>query len=151
MSTVQVSRADIERMCWVLSGWRVEQRAVDELLAAIDAHIQGAGGPQTGVQAPCGGCLASCEGEPVDGPQEGTEPAPAPEPVRVRTVYAADPEERVRTCRKCKITYAIETFSRDRTSPGGRKTACTPCENKRKREHKAAQRAARNTAQQRAA
>ena len=155
---MQVSRADVERMCWVLSGWKVEQRAVDELLAAIDAYIRGAGGPQTGVQAPCGGCLASGEGEPVSGPQTDAQDRaePVAEPVKpkaatVRPVYAINPHERVRTCRKCHVTYEIAMFSRDRSSPGGRKSACTPCENKRKREHKAAQRAARKATQQRAA
>lgn len=41
-----VSLADIERLCWRLSGWTVEQESVDRLLAAVTAY---AGGGSAGV------------------------------------------------------------------------------------------------------
>lgn len=33
-----VTLADVERLCWSLSGWKVEQRDVDRLLAAVTAY-----------------------------------------------------------------------------------------------------------------
>lgn len=34
-----VTLADVERLCWHLSGWQVDQRDVDQLLAAVQAYV----------------------------------------------------------------------------------------------------------------
>jgi hypothetical protein len=48
--TGTVTRDDIKKLCWHLSGWTVEQRDVDALLNAIDGYS--------------GGCGASCASRP---------------------------------------------------------------------------------------
>jgi len=50
-----MTREGIERLCWRLSGWTVEQRAVDKLLGAVDAYVAG--------MAPQGGALVTEAGE----------------------------------------------------------------------------------------
>ncbi len=141
----------------------MEQRAVDTLLDAVrayaagepeaapDAPQDGAGGPE-GVTAADGGALAQILAQGgIQGPDiEGayvltvTRVLNAGRPRRTRrpSAPADECEETERTCRKCGLTYAITKFSRDRTSPGGRKTACTPCENLRRRDQRRVQRAA---------
>jgi hypothetical protein len=86
-----MTRGDLERLCWHLSGWRLDQRSVDRLLAAIDAYASGAGlsaevpslpepEPQEAAQAPEGVRGASADHvvideipEAVSGPQEGAQ------------------------------------------------------------------------------
>lgn len=62
-------------------------------------------------------------------------------PERAADVPRADGVESVRTCRKCGVSYPITSFHRDKTSRGGRKTACIPCENMRRRDERRVQRA----------
>jgi hypothetical protein len=88
MSENTVTLADLERLCWHLSGWSVDQRSVDELLAAVEAYAQGrassAGalvalrGPGTpeGPSEPSAAPSATQETPgPVNGPQEGAQGA----------------------------------------------------------------------------
>lgn len=49
-----VSLADVERLCWHLSGWSVEQRSVDELLTAVQAYAGSTGVESSGAAAPLG-------------------------------------------------------------------------------------------------
>lgn len=161
------TRADVERLCWMLSGWRVEQRDVDRLLEAVDAYASGAVLPQSAQEADGGTESASEASEPVpvtvepstalNVPQTAVQDAGGIEGAYVLTVTRvqrpepgkrplptprADLTEPERTCRKCGVTYPIENFNRDCHSRGGRKTACKPCENTRRRDARRTERAA---------
>lgn len=178
--------ADVERMCWRLSGWQVEQRSVDTLLAIVDAYARGVVLPaedRRGLEGGAGEAEPPAETLPppdvaVEIPEPAAElqtdaqsrdlegayvvtvtrierPDPEPEDEPEATgqgdgsdldAYLAPPEERVRTCRKCGLTFALAKFSRDKSSRGGRKTACTPCENIRRRDERRAKRAAEHAA-----
>lgn len=161
---------DIERLCWSLSGWQVEQRSVDTLLSAVRAYTAEAGrGGQDGVTgAPGSPARATVTDESVladfvaqggvQGPDlEGTYVLTVsrvvspgrPRRIKVQRNPPLDVNtsgdmgvsgETERTCRLCGHTYRIEKFSRDKSSPGGRKTACTPCENIRRRDQRRARR-----------
>lgn len=50
--------AVIERLCWHLSGWQVEQRAVDELLAEVRAYAHGVESSGAGAPLAYGGAGA---------------------------------------------------------------------------------------------
>jgi hypothetical protein len=173
------SPEDIERLAWRLSGWRVEQRALDALLGAVQEYAQGCvdsgrvavwspvgppppeepsqgavGGPgqvPAGEETPegAGGLQTGAQGVDLEGAYVLTvtkvaKPAFTP----VRTASRQDPSETTRTCRKCGQTYRLEKFSRDKTSKGGRKTACTPCENIRRRDERRKRRAAEREARE---
>lgn len=157
--SIGVTLDEIERLCWSLSGWRVEQRDVDALLRAVQTYAgHGADGqavrasqdrsPLSATDEPSGSAIApqaGVQGIRLDGLYRVTlTPAGVQSIRRVSTVHLPDPDERVRTCRKCGDTLPITMFSPDRTSRGGRKTACTPCENTRRRN---ADRARRQAAQ----
>lgn len=162
----------IERLCWTLSGWQVEQRSVDTLLSAVQEYASAAGrtvgqGGATG--APESPARASVTDESllakfvaqggVQSPDlEGTyvltvsrvvspgrprrDRSQGSAPLDVNTsAESGESEETERTCRLCGHTYRIEKFSRDKSSPGGRKTACTPCENIRRRDQRRARKA----------
>lgn len=88
----RASLADVERLCWHLSGWQVEQRDVDRLLAAVQAYAQGAEAPAVPA------VLAVEEQAPADGaerPAEGTTPPDAAEEVYEVTGGALTPVQRV--------------------------------------------------------
>lgn len=158
------TRGDIERLCWRLSGWQVDQAAVDRLLLAVDAYVAGAPVPaeipaqesapasQEPVTAPVAQEPARLVVEP-DAAVQGFEGAyvltvsriDRPEP-QGRPLPRADTEEPMRKCRKCGTVYPIQMYNRDPYGRGGRKTACGPCENKRKREARRLSRAAARTA-----
>lgn len=185
-----VSLADVERLCWRLSGWRVEQRDVDALLAAVESYARSAGamaretcevprepgaqagGPQGAVsepepvhERPAEPSVMPEPSQTVNGPQTGVQSRAIAETLSldegayvltvtrvakpvppVRTPSRPDPSPGTRTCRKCGITYPLEKFSRDKTSKGGRKTACTLCENIRRRDARRIKRAAERAA-----
>lgn len=66
-----VSLADVEQLCWRLSGWKVEQRDVDRLLTAVRGY---AGTENGGAPAVCSGGCAGAPERAVESP----EPPPAP-------------------------------------------------------------------------
>lgn len=166
-----VTLAEIERLCWHLSGWSVDQRSVDELLAAIRLYAHSV--------VPLAEAVATASDpvpqEPVCAPAS-TEPDPEhPEPEReahsgtrradwkgeltVRVVIGGKssrrgpmtPLERAandvsdskkrRTCRKCSTDQPLTEFMRNSRMTGHRKTVCRTCENTRKREARAQARA----------
>lgn len=167
-----VSLADVERLCWRLSGWQVEQRDVDALLAVVQAYARGAGhgALSLGLEGGAGAAEPPQEalgepaatGEPSTAPrqpQTGTD-GPGIEGAYVLTVTRVDrpqPGRRTdtaggkRTCRKCKKRAPLEEFNKDAHSPGGRKTACKSCENERKRTARRIQRAAERVTGQKGA
>lgn len=74
-----VTLDDVERLCWTLSGWQVEQRDVDRLLVSVQAYADAATG-SSGAAAPL---VVEGDGaqEATDGPvQPLTPPAGTPEP-----------------------------------------------------------------------
>jgi hypothetical protein len=166
-----VTLADIEGLCWRLSGWRVEQRDVDRLLASVRAY---AAAPGT-EPCPCTVRTYLAPTEPVSaltGPARDTpapftvaprlaasqapaEPARCAEPVKDAeadpdlprgAIRAPRPMRRAgmgpgRTCRQCKERWALEEYARDIKGVSGRKTVCRACENVRNRERRKEQRA----------
>jgi hypothetical protein len=144
------TRSDVERLCWHLSGWSVEQRSVNRLMAAIDAYAAGVpladavAEPDGGVQAPAEPSAMLETPAAVIGPQNG---AQGIEGAYMLTLTRVDTPARTgphrdsgdggRTCRKCNERKALTEFNLDPHSPGGRKTACKACENKRKRDARA--------------
>lgn len=161
--------ADVERLCWHLSGWQVDQRDVDALLAAVRAYADGAGhgAPSSGLEGGAGAAQPSQEasgggdasGEPSNPSREAQTAAQGEglEGAYVLTVTRVDrpqPGRRTdtaggkRTCRKCGKRAPLENFNKDAHSPGGRKTACKTCENERKRNARRIQRAASRLAGQ---
>jgi len=69
--------ADVERLCWHLSGWQVEQRDVDQLLAVVQAY--GSGGGSAAAPQLAGGGLEGAEppAEDLRAPS-ASEEAPTP-------------------------------------------------------------------------
>lgn len=157
-----VTLADIERLCWKLSGWTVEQRSVDRLLSAVrtyagygtDAgpHVEGAsalaveggeGEPETRRGPSADLVLMDDMPQAATGPQTGTQRIElsgsvtllCARPARKRTwaVPAGPVPEGSRACRTCGAVHPFEHYGRDAHSPQGRRTACRDCENKRKR------------------
>lgn len=168
--SVSVSLADVEKLCWHLSGWRVEQRDVDALLVAVTAYAasHAGGAPRAGLEGGAGD--ATTPAEPLSAPPvdpETPEPAPGPQTDAQRVHVSGSitvvctghcgqrrrrrtrPTEAVRDtapegyriCRICGEMRELEEFRRDASSPGGRRTGCRDCENARKRMLRAAERA----------
>lgn len=163
-----VSRGDIERLCWRLSGWRVDQASVDRLLLAVDAYVAHAplpaeARPDVPAQSPPLAAQEAVTPPAVPEPVQAVAEPPAavqsiegayvltvsridrPEPPQ-KPVPRADREEPMRKCRKCGTVYPIQMYNRDPYGRGGRKTACGPCENKRKRDARRISRAAAKAA-----
>lgn len=149
--------ADVERLCWRLSGWQVEQRDVDTLLAAVtayaghgpDAQPQGAGalavdGGAGAAERPAGatqGASASLDAsEGGSGPQTGIQRLHVTGTLTLACTghQAAPLSGQRKLCPKCGNRKPIEAFSPDTKGINGRRYACRDCENKRKREGRAA-------------
>lgn len=147
---------DIERLCWTLSGWQVDQRDVDRLLSAVQAYAAAGAAEVSGSAAVC---PQEASAQPpvadesvqvvadahrgaqtilIDGacvltltPLTRTPLVVTPPRNRPQTTYtvpAADLYEPRRTCRTCARTKDIQDFNRDHHSPGGRKSQCRDCE-----------------------
>lgn len=149
-----VSLDDIERLCWRVTGWKAPQRAVDDLLSAVRAYIEGEGAPplpQALTRAP----VASPEpiavkitgtftgvlspGHDADTPrtlrltpQSGPGTKQPRKRTRPRPPSVIDPDEKRRTCRRCERTYDVLEYARDTHGLRGRKAVCRLCENARK-------------------
>ena len=161
--TTAVTLADLERLCWRLSGWSVEQESVDRLMAAVEAYASGGRISADALVASSGpGAAESPRGPSPDlvvmdetpapeiGPQRGVQGFPLsleitgtltlvcgctpPRPaMRPKAVVAGPPSPDVRTCRKCGDQQAITEFFRDVKGAGGRKSVCRTCEAARRR------------------
>lgn len=107
----------IERMCWRLSGWQVDQRSVDALLGAIEDYVTGRGAPSLH--------------ETATGPQTAAQGRTGP-----------DPRETLRKCRVCGHPQAVTEFYRDVHGIDGRRRECRSCGNERKRNAKRVRRLA---------
>lgn len=157
-----VTLADVERQCWHLSGWQVEQRDVDQLLVTVQAYagVEGASAsvvwPVEGGEDAQDAPVAALDPE-VDAGDAEALPAPQAAVQRVevvgrltlvcecRTAPRKEPRtplrptldgavpETVRECRTCERTHPISHFSRDSHGRHGRKSVCRDCENLRKR------------------
>jgi hypothetical protein len=167
----RVVLADIERACWQLSGWRVDQRSVDRLLTLVSDYARAEGGavaaaPLPGLEAAtetaerpaahtAQGQTGDAPAEPVTGPQEGVQrlhitgtltlvvaqPEQRKRPPRARK-SADETEETERMCVKCRRTLALKEFGRHTKGRTGWRTSCRECENTRKRDARRAKRAA---------
>lgn len=166
--------APVERRIWRETGWRIEQRAVDRILAEVRAY---AADP---AEEPCPCTREATYSDPPPGetpqrPAQGRTAPPMAEDTtpraETRQTAAQSPLGRVtnalparsgshwtprpmrearegeesRTCRTCRQAWAIEEFSRDTTKSGGRKNVCRTCENTRRRDARRAKTAARRT------
>lgn len=159
-----VTLADIERLCWHLSGWSVQQQDVDRLLAAIEAYVQGIGADIPAPDEPAPAVQ-------TDDASEDSTPqvqVPAADAVHWRgelTVRLVMPRARApkgervpmteaeramgdmrdagrrRVCRKCRTEQALTEFVRESRFDDRRKWACRTCERARKRAARAARKA----------
>jgi hypothetical protein len=139
----------LEKLCWHLSGWQVDQCSVDRLMTEIRAYVQ-THTPEASAMLAVR--LPEALQEPVT-----AEPSP-PDPIvpqestrgRVRPMVPGG-DGPSRTCRTCHGYWALEEYDRDTKGVGGRKSVCRLCENRRKRERRREQavlrKAARITAQ----
>lgn len=157
--------ADIERLCWHLSGWQVEQRSVDALLKAVAAYA-GYGPAEEAVTAPASPLgLEGGAGEavsPAESPVAPPAAAESPEPVNVpQTVtqriemtgtltlvcpgvcggaraMVSEAEFGVRTCTACGREQPLDQFHRKTKDRPTRRHQCRTCEAARKRGLRAA-------------
>jgi hypothetical protein len=172
------SLADVERLCWSLSGWQVEQRDVDRLLDAVRLYA-GSSGAAAPLVVEGGGAEKAADGpsEPLAPPVGTPEPpdpteeaqasvqrlhvtgtitlvctdtchrltrgraAPA-KPRKSRPVHDPSVPEETRACRLCGDVQSIAAYHVDSHGLRGRKSVCQACENKRKRDARAARREA---------
>jgi hypothetical protein len=156
-----VTLADLERLGWHLSGWSVEQRALDEFLAAVEAYARGEVTRALALRSEKGpGEAQTPRGPSADlvAVGEATEALAAPQtaaqsiPPRIEVTgtltlvcscTGTPPVSgEVKRCAKCGNRKPVEAFSRDAKGEGGRRYACRDCENRRKRESRLAQRKA---------
>jgi hypothetical protein len=161
MTAAPVTLADVERLCWHLSGWSVEQRSLDELLASVEAYARGEvtralalqpGEGQGEARTPRGPSAALVivdeATEALAAPQTATQSIPPRIEVTgtltlVCSCTGTPPASgEVKRCAKCGNRKPVEAFSRDAKGEGGRRYACRDCENRRKRESRLAQRKA---------
>jgi hypothetical protein len=157
-----VTLADIERLCWRLSGWTVDQRSVDDLMTAITRCV----GPETD-QAPRAG-LGGGEGEaepvherpaepsaPVDAPEAETAPQTDTQRLHItgeitvvcrhvceRGAVVPRDGETHRDCNGCGKRRPITDFHLKRRGRTTRRRVCRDCEAQRKRDQRAAAKAA---------
>lgn len=75
----ETTLADIERLCWRLSGWQVDQRSVDELLKAVTAYAGYGPDQSPGVGAEGSGAAAPWPGGGVGEAERPFESLPAPD------------------------------------------------------------------------
>lgn len=69
--------ADIERLCWHLSGWQVDQRSVDALLKAVAAYAGYGPGEESQSSDAAAPTLEGGAGEAVRAPEPLVAPTPA--------------------------------------------------------------------------
>lgn len=123
-----VTRADIERTVWRLSGWRVEQRSVDTLLDLVDRYVgqgQAAGSVvKTAVRPPA-------RLDPL--PAATTPGCPSRTPGLCKECRCGgEPVETERQCRACLQTHPIAHFrinsKKNKRKPSTRRWQCMTCE-----------------------
>lgn len=111
-----VTREDVERAIWTLTGWRGGQEMVDQLLDVCDAYARTlaqavAGGSEAGTQA-LGGTWVWEPTKPDESQAEaGTE-----------------------RCTKCHQVKPLDLFGRDNARKNGLKAQCKACVNEVRRD-----------------
>jgi hypothetical protein len=109
--------ASIERLCWHLSGWNVEQRDVDRLLAEIQVYAAGAG--SSGAAAPLASGGEGAEMAP-DAPLSAAEAPTGP-------VEPSGPVEEA----QAPVQHVHVTGTLTLVCPGGHAPAAQPASHKR--------------------
>lgn len=157
---VTVTRGELEKALWRWSGWKADQRLVDELLTVIDRYAAPASLDQARRDAQQ--IVQSARDEAaavrvqVQQSSESPSDAPAPilsHPLQVAGFQDADgvlwvslgsvPDsvtvsgERRRKCSGCGGVKPIARYRKDSKSVGGRKRRCMDCENEKRREKRA--------------
>lgn len=121
-----VTRDDVERAIWTMTGWQGGQEMVDELLTIIDGYAIGH----------CGGELdprtvteVAVEPARVELPSEGSAAPLVPlEPLDETALdHASQTMGETKRCLKCHVVKSIEDFGIDRSNSSGRKPRCKPC------------------------
>ena len=165
-----VTRDDVQQGLWRWSGWKADQRLVDEMLALVDGYAatgqQAADDSLAQARREAEQIVQSAKDEAAviqsavqqtpERPSDGLKLIPAPNvPLEfyrdddgvvwlrlgIDGVESPEGQERTRKCSTCRGVKSIIRFSRDRNSRGGRKAQCKDCENFNRRANRANKRA----------